>query len=65
MNMKAREKLIARFGWSAGLVEDAAAVREERLMRYQRALERIAQGAENPEKIAQTAMRKEFDPAGR
>lgn len=63
--MKAREKLIARFGWAAGLVEDTAMVREERLRRYQRALERIAQGAGNPVKIATAAMRKECDLARR
>ncbi|HXQ25971.1 MAG TPA: hypothetical protein VN822_06160 [Candidatus Acidoferrales bacterium] len=65
MNMEARERLIARFGWAAGLLKDAAAVREERLRRYQRALERIAQGAGNPVKIAAAAMRKEFDPVRR
>lgn len=37
MNLKARERLIARFGWAAGLVEDASAVREERSKRADRA----------------------------
>jgi hypothetical protein len=49
---KTQERLIARFGWAAGLLEDPAAMREERLRAYQQALERIAAGALHPEKIA-------------
>jgi hypothetical protein len=53
---ESQERLVARFGWAAGLSENAAAVRAEKLRRYQRALERIAEGADNPQKIAQTAI---------
>ncbi len=58
---KSRARLIARFGWAAGLLEDTAAAREERLRRYRRALQRIAAGATHPEKIARRAIRKESD----
>jgi hypothetical protein len=64
-DLKARKRLIARFGWAAGLLEDTPSDREERLRRYQRALERIAAGATHPEKIAHRAIRKELDLARR
>ena len=51
-----QKRLIARFGWAAGLFEDEAAIREERLRRYRRALERIAAGAPDPAKIAARAI---------
>lgn len=55
-----RERLIARFGWSAGLFEDTPAIREEKQKRYRRALERIAEGADSPQRIAREAIRQEF-----
>jgi hypothetical protein len=56
---KTQNRLIARFGWAAGLLEDTASAREEKLRRYRRALERIAARAANPEKIAHRTIRKE------
>lgn len=53
---KSRARLIARFGWSAGLFEDGAVCREERLRRYRQALERIAAGRGDPVQIAARAI---------
>jgi hypothetical protein len=58
---KTQNRLIARFGWAAGLLEDTRSAREEKLRRYRRALERIAAGTKHPEKIAHSVIRKELD----
>jgi len=62
---KTQNRLITRFGWAAGLLEDTASAREEKLRRYRRALERIAAGATHPKKIAHSTIRKELDLAHR